>query len=622
MCIYSVVNFLLCIPLSSQPVRVSAKVKKKNYRKLKEHQRGRVKHQKLRKQRHQLPLRCRGKCRPPYRQPHNNIEPANRETDTSAANKKSANRGRQQGDGGRSTCQGTQRSSSFQARLQQACSPGDNNDEDRDKDGGGDRYPGGRSYRRRQEDLNWILLLLILLVILCFCFPQLEDAPPRITSDEDLCRQHQAASEQLNLHIQDSSSEGSTLAVFRGGMLSKQNRNDGGEESSASSNLFPEGNSTSHLVSEEEGPRLVGPREEMATITKQLPKRRPKVWLSHSAPPASPRPQPYLNPSENGCLSSTSQPKVFTSPSPDVCNQEIHDELVQECACAQDPVENHRIFHSTSAYEVSKLAYSPHPNRGYILTNVDIQKCQQGPPLYYVPESSGVGSSVGSSQEEDEEEDDDDRNSPSLFRGPGTVYKNKPSHRSEAGLTLDSGVGTTSTTSHDQVTTTQNPPLAAAAIRTSWHSSLNSSNLVYLTPSTGESHHSPMQTILSVEEEQTPRSYCQDELVGLKQFNQKESSTIEPTDLLALHQPEPLFEDHEQTSRLLEPAVKVFLYPYPGDEYFVGFQHIPGDLCVFVGGSATCTSRTFTSPIMHSVVTEDTIGRSQQYPLKYFTTAY
>ena len=192
------------------------------------------------------------------------------------------------------------------------------------------------------------------------------------------------------------------------------------------------------------------------------------------------------------------------------------------------------------------------------------------------------------------------------------MYNKKTSYRGE-GLTLDSGVGTTSTQSHDQVATTQSPPLAVAAIRTSWHSSLNSSALVYLTPSTGESHHSPMQ----VEEEQTSRSYCQDELVGLQKFDLKESSMIKQTDSLALHQPEPLFEDHEQ---LHEPAVKVFLCPYTGDEYSVDFQHIPGDLYVFVGGSVTCTSRTFTSPIMHSVVTEDTIRRSQQYPLKYFTT--
>lgn len=606
-------DLLACTGLSPQPARVSVNVRKKGHWKCgkhycKKHQRGKVRHSKPRKRRldsSELPQAQPSKSKEPG--------PANRNNDSCPTNRGRKNLEKQDGSGGHKCSRGEQGSSC----TQQSSSFEGNGDDDGDKDRDREPYSGGRKLHAQHKDLNWILLLLMVLLILCFCIPQQASH----TDTESVCSAGQHQTTPLDLkssHFPDSSLDECTPALFRGGIFSKQREN-GGEES-ASSSTFPGGYSTDHLVSEEETPRFMGQGEEMAGLKKLHLKRRERE---------SPKITPYVssgvqldfNISREDCPLLMSEPKIFTCPSPDDNGQEVshdYDASRYECTCIPDLIDKHMIFHSNCVFKSSKLTCRPNPNVRHILTDVNIYHHQQSPPLHYVTNFSIAHSSNSTLEHEgDEEQGDDDP--PSQFRGPGTTYKKSPG-RSE-GHALDSGVGTKSAS--NQVPTTQIPPVAATTIDTSWRTSLKKDKIVYLRPSIDDAYHSSFQTILSMEE-QTPRSpNYRDELVGVKQFNHNDNSKKELADALSFQPPEPLLERCEWTSLLLEPSMRAFPYPLPGDdESFLDFHDIPGDIHVFVAGSILYTSQKPSSPAMCSVLTDATIDQSQRYPLRYFTTKY
>ena len=603
-------DLLACTALLPPPAHVSVTVREKRHRKHRKH------HRKKHRQGKRRYLKAQYYCKhePSHTQPSKSKEPgpANRNDNSCPANKGSKNTEKLDGSGGCKYLQGEQGN----LYTQQASSFGGNagDDDDGDKDRPRQPYSSRRNFHAQHKDLNWILLLLIVLLILCFCTPQ--QASHNDTELVCSTGQHQTTSLDLKCsHFPDSDLDECTPALFRGGIFSKQREN-GGEES-ASSNIFPEGYSTDHLISEEETPRFMGQGEEMAGLKKLHSKRRQRE-RPHTTPSASPGPQLDLNVSGEGYPLLMSEPKLFTCPSPDDSSQETsrdYDASQCECTCTPDSVDEHMIFHSNCVFKSSRLTCGPNPNVRHILTDVNVHQHQQSPFLHYVTKFSSTDSSNTTQEhEEDEEQEDDDP--PSQFRGPGMVYKKSSGH--SEGHTLDSGVGTNSAS--NQVPTTQIPPVAAASIGTSWRTSLKKDEIVYLRPSTDDIYHSSFQTVLSVEE-QTPRlPNYRDELVSIKQFNHKDSSKKELAEVLSLQPPEPLLERREQTLLLLEPSMKIFSYPSPGDESFLDFQDVRGDVCVFVAGSTLYPSRKPSSPIVCSVLTDDTIGRSQRYPLKYFTT--
>ena len=611
----SIKDFFSCNVVSPQPAQQPVTVKEKKHRKYRKkchrqrYRHRKVKYLKRRKRekhpKHMLQQCCR-KCEPPYPRPPKSKGPASRNNDNAPANKRSTNTERQNSCG-RHKCLGKQ-GNLFQANTQRVGSPGGNDEKDDDKDGDKEPYPGGRNFHTQRKDLNMVLCLLIVLLILCFCFPRLEDTPqPALYTESSTCAigRYQTTSQDLNSPFQDLSSNDCTTALCRGGFISRVRETDG--EDSTSSSTFPGGNSTDHLVSEEETPRLVGQGEEIAGIKKLHPRRK-LTERPHHTPPAHPRPQLDLDCSQENILSLTSPPKLFTCPSPDTDIHEMSHDYAESPQCHEynSSVGGHMmIFHSKCAFKSPKLG--PNPNVPHFLTETNIHQCQQSPPLHYVTVWSNADSS--STTPEDEEEENDDP--PAIFRGPGTAYKKPPDHNE--GRTLDSGVGTNS--SSNQIPATQTPAVAAAKIDTSWRTSLNQGKLVYLRPGTEDSS---FQFVLS-EEEQTPWSpNYRDELVGVKAFNQRDNLEKQPANVPLSQPPEPLIEPGEQSLLLLKPSMEVFPYlsPDPDED----FQDVPGDLCVFIGGSALYTSRMLTSSVMSSVLTDDTIGQSQRYPLQYFTT--
>ena len=518
--------------------------------------------------------------------------------------------------------------SSFQPNnTQEASSPGGSSNDGGggDEDGDKDPYSGGRSFHSHP---NWILLLLIVLLILCFCFPRPEE-PSSHTNTESECSTvhlHTTALDLKSSHFPDSSLDDHTPALFRGAKFSKPRRN-GGEES-ASSNTFPEGCSADHLVSEEETPRDMCQGEELAGLQKLHLKRRRRE-RPHTTPPGSPRPQLDLNVSEPS-LMSTSEPKPFIYPSPEKNRQETHDYTCitsqGECTHSCDSIDQHMhmIFQSNCVFTSSRLLCGPSTNVRHVLTDTDIYQHQQTPPLHSVPNLLNTAESsdttTGQEQEDVEQQQQEDDDPPSQFRGPGTAYKKFPD-RSE-GRTLDSGLGTNSQTQNQVPTVHQTLPVAATKIDTSWRASVKKDEIVYLTPSTDNTvggHRLNFQVVPSVEE-QTPRSpnyRTRDELIVKEQDN-------EPADAVSLQPVEPLLERRERTSLLLEPSMRVFPYPSPNDDECVLnlFQDIPeNDSCVFVSGSTLYANRRPSFPVTCSVLTDDTIGRSQRYcRLLYFST--
>ena len=619
------------LALLRQPAQLKVVIRRQK-RNLKHRKRrhcgGRVKRSKPRRKRphsSHTSLRCYRKQGSPHPQP---IKDKGPRPTTCDRNDNSAPTNTGNMDTEKPGCGSSKRECSFQPNnTRQASSPGGSSndggggDEDEDKD----PSSGGRSFHSHP---NWILLLLIVLLILCFCFPRPEE-PSLHTDTESVCSTVHLRTTPLDLksspHFLDSSLDDHTPALFRGTRFSKPRRN-GGEES-ASSNTFPEGCSTDHLVSEEETPRDMCQGEELAGLQKLHLKRRRRE-RPRTTPPGSPRPQLDLNVSEPS-LMSTSEPKPFIYPSPELekNRQETHDYIASqgECTHSCDFVDHHMhmIFQSNCVFTSSRLLCGPSTNVRHVLTDTDIYQHQQTPPLHSVPNvlnaADSLNTTTGQEQEEDVEQQQDD-DPPSQFRGPGTAYKKFPD-RSE-GRTLDSGLGTNSQTQNQFPTAHQTLPVAATKIDTSWRTSIKKDEIVYLTPSTDNTvggHPSDFQVIPSVEE-QTPRSpnyRTRDELVVKKQNDN------EPADAISLQPVEPLLECCEHTSLLLKPSMRVFPYPSPSDESVLNLIHdIPeNNLCVFISGSTLYANRRPSFPVMCSVLTDDTIGQSQRYcRLLYFNT--
>ena len=624
------------LALLPQPAQLKVVIRRQK-RNLKHRKRrhcgGRVKHSKPRRKRlhsRHTSLQCYHKQGSPHPQP---IKDKGPRPTTCDRNDNSAPTNKGNTDTEKPGCGSSKRESSFQPNTnntRQASSPGGSSndggggDEDEDKD----PSSGGRSFHSHP---NWILLLLIVLLILCFCFPRPEEPSQRTShiDAESVCSTVHLCTTTLDLksspHFPDSSLDDHTPALFRGAKFSKLRKN-GGEES-ASSNMFPEGCSTDHLVSEEETPRDMCQGEELAGVQKLHLKRRRRE-RPHTTPPGSPRPQLDLSVSEPS-VKSMSEPKPFTYPSPEENRQETHDRITSqgECTHSCDFVDHHMhmIFQSNCVFTSSRLLCGPSTNVRHVLTDTDIYQHQQTPPLHSVPNVSNAADSsnttTGQEQEEDvEQQQQEDDDPPSQFRGPGTAYKKLPD-RSE-GRTLDSGVGTNSQTQNQFPTAHQTLPVAATKINTSWRTSIKKDEIVYLTPSTDNTvggHRSNFQVVPSVEE-QTPRSpnyRARDELVVTEQKDN------EPADAISLQPVEPLLECREYTSLLLEPLMRVFPYPSPSDESVLNlFQDIPeNNSCVFVSGSTLYANRRPSFPVTCSVLTDDMIGRSQRYRrLLYFTT--
>jgi hypothetical protein len=616
------------LALLPQPAQLTIVIRRQQrdpkHRKRRQYCSGRVKRSKPRKKRphssHTSLQRYR-KQGLPHPQPikDKGPKPTNRNNGNAPMNTGRTDTEKQQG------CRSDRRGNSFQPNTQQASSHGGSSNDGGGDDEDGDKgpYSGGRSFHSHP---NWILFLLIVLLILCFCFPQAEEPSQQAShiDTESVCsaeQHHSTTSLDLKSSpFPDSSWDDHTPALFRGGIFSKPHEN-GGEETT-SSNTFPEGCSTDHLVSEEETPRDMYQREELAGLEKLHLKRRRRE-RPRTTPPGSPRPQLDLNVSEP---SLRSEPKPFTCPSPENSQEESHDYDTsrRECIRSYDAIGHHMIFQSNCVFNSSRLICGgPSTNVRHILTDANIYQHQHSPPppLRYIPDLSNADSSnTAPEREEDvEQQEEEDDDPPSQFRGPGTAYKKSPD-RSE-GRTLDSGVGTNSQTQNQIPATAQTLPVAAAKIDTSWRTSVvKNDEIVYLTPSsenTVDGHRSNFQVVLSVEEQTSRSPNYRNELVATQLKDN------EPADPLSLQPSEPLLERRERTSLLLEPSMRVFPYPSPGDECSLNFfQDVPeNSSCVFISGSTLYMTRRPSFPVTCSVLTDDTIGRSRQYRrLLYFTT--
>lgn len=498
-----------------------------------------------------------------------------------------------------STCHSTQRASS----------PGGNDNDDDDDDENGDKrqHPGDGNVCGGHSDLNWILLLLLVLMILCFCQLQLDGDTSQPSPHEHTCASQHQPNSGLSLSSETSSVDDGTAALNRGGFLSKQqqrNRSDTDSEGTISSSTFPGGSSAEHLVSEEEGPRFVETRDELAGVKKLRPQCKPREQ-PHS-PCVPPRPQPNLGhePSQQSYPQLDSAPKVFTSPSPEADCQHV---LV-----LHDPEEarDSRIYVSGCSLYVLN---SPEPSSRTctrtccFLTEDAVHWVQRLSPQYC--NTSG--------QEVDIEQNcEENGDSPAIFRGPDTPHKNSPKRNEVTDLhTLDSGMGTGSVSNH--IPAAQIPVVAGATVDTSWRTSLVNEDLVYLLPSSAKDFQSSFPTILTSVEEQTPRSSdYREELVGVKRFNWRRNSREDH------HLTQPVLESSQQDLPVLESALKVFSCPSPDDvcsykDQDVGDVHVSVFMCICV---KVYPWSLFVCLFVFDVYTDSRISPSQWCPLRYFVT--
>lgn len=507
---------------------------------------------------------------------------------------------------------------SDQTSTQKVMSPGGS---DRD-DGNGDDRRHFKFTHERSTDLDWIILLVLLLLILCFCLPppqdQLEDHSAHFWSrSQPTCSgQHRSCSELSLLQSETSTIDDGSVALFRGGYMSKvsttlttKSDNEGGGATSSAS--FPRGNSHNPQVSEEES-HHVHVRDEMACIKyrqRRIKQREP--FLMQATPPRPHSPidehvhvlEPTLD----------SAPKSFTSPSPETMH--IDGPL-------QEPLNNgdvgeHPIFHSQSVF---RSPPKPASSVCTFLTDASICRAQHKTLCYLLNSDTVRATANESGGEELEQNRDEVDDVPAVFRGPGVPQKMKTIANS-----LDSGMGTSSTPNQIPVTGGLPTATAVTTVDISWWTSFKEGELVYQTPHPDNvqasfQHVYPLSSI----EEQTPRSpNHQEEFVGVKKLN-LEGRFVNPCHDTPTPGAQPsLFEspDENTCTYVLEPTLKVFSYPSPELNCNIDIpDEQPRDAHVFVSSAGTTfvshTSSSFINSC--SYLTDTTIARSQQFQLRYF----
>ena len=541
--------------------------------------------------------------------------------------------------------QDKQPQSTTQRMMSLGGSDEDNNENDDER-----RRPGINCIRRKYVEPNWILLLLIVLLVVCFCLNHIhldKDAPlPISTPLEYTCGgQHQYCS-YYELPMPESliQDEENAVAVCRGGVMSKSaNKPETEGECTASSDTFPGGNSGGPAVSEEES---IQTREEMACI--KHPGRRPNSTSKPREQPETPPdlpPRPY-SPVEQFQPTLDTAPRSFNHPPPEPLDPaqpkgDDGGQGMEETSYSRNGDQNGMmimmICHSQCA--AFKSPRDVAAGACAFLTDVTIHRVQQATLLHCLPApvqedkdqlevSCDNCSSVPVEEDEDGSErscdesddvavqereykldgsDSESDDSSSIFRGPGKVQQTSKT----ADRTLDSGMGTGPAT--NQTPLTEAVKAVVAPVDISWRDSLNNGELVYISPSIDDLQVSFPFAWTSIEE-QTPRSpNHQDELVGVKKFDQ-----IKQHQPLPVSEPQLELPGESSEQNLLASVVKVFSYPSPE----MNCTHDMHDTNIFIGGSRILyVSRSSLALVTRSdrFLTDTTIAQRQKYPLQYFT---